>query len=411
MTHVTVAPRDVTRRHFAAAPSLEDKAFLWLTIAASVAFARILWPFAGAILWGAVLAIVFVPLYRRLLSAMRQRRTLAALTTLLIILVMVIFPLTLVITALLREGVSAYERIRSGQLDFGLYLRQLLDALPAWVTRPLDRLGLTSLAAAVQTTLSSGLTKTLQFIASRALNIGQDTVGLVLSLLLVLYLLFFLLRDGDDMAERIDVGIPLRPELRRTLAGTFTSVIRATVKASLVVAAAQGALGGLMFWILGLRAPVLWGAVMALASLLPAVGAGAVWVPMSIYLVATGAVWRGIALALYGALVIGTIDNILRELLVHNDVKMPGYLVLVSTLGGIAVCGFNGVIIGPMIAAMFMTVWDILSKSRSEGWFVRHRHSAGGGQSEWGRQDGAHLIRGRAGHLSGGARRNRFRPS
>jgi predicted PurR-regulated permease PerM len=129
------------------------------------------------------------------------------------------------------------------------------------------------------------------------------------------------------------------------------------------VAALQGALGGLIFWFLGLHAPVLWGVVMGLLALLPAVGAALIWVPTAIYLLATGSIWQGVVLLTFGALVIGLVDNILRPLLVGKDTKMPDYVVLISTLGGLAAFGLNGFVIGPVIAAMFIASWDIFSES------------------------------------------------
>jgi predicted PurR-regulated permease PerM len=162
-------------------------------------------------------------------------------------------------------------------------------------------------------------------------------------------------------------AIPLDRDQLRNLAGRFTTVIRATVKGSIVVAVVQGALGALILWLLGIHAPVLWGALMAVLSLLPAVGAAVVWLPVAIYFLATGVIWKGAVLFAFGVLVIGLVDNVLRPILVGKDTRMPDYVVLISTLGGIAVFGLNGFVIGPLIAAMFMTVWDIVSASRTAG--------------------------------------------
>jgi predicted PurR-regulated permease PerM len=171
------------------------------------------------------------------------------------------------------------------------------------------------------------------------------------------------LRDGSALTKRIVDAIPLPPEQEPALFRKFTTAIRATIKGNILVAMAQGALGGLIFWLLGLPAPVLWGVVMGLLALLPAVGAALIWVPAAIYLLATGSVWQGVVLFIFGALVIGLIDNILRPLLVGKDTKMPDYVVLISTLGGLATFGLNGFIIGPVIAAMFIAAWDIFSES------------------------------------------------
>jgi predicted PurR-regulated permease PerM len=345
-------------------PGLEDKAFLFLVVAVSLAFAWILWPFYGAVFWGTILAILFAPLNQRLLRSMGKRRTIAALTTVTIVLLIVILPLTLIGALLVQEALNVYGRFQSGELNFGRYFQQVFGALPVWLTTLLERFGLTNLAA-IQERLSTGLVQAGQFVATKALSIGQNTFDLIVNLCIVLYLLFFLLRDGDDLARRIRNAIPLDAEQQHDLFNRFTTVIRATVKGNVVVAIVQGALGGLIFWFLGVHAPVLWAVVMAFLSLIPAVGSALIWVPVSIYFLVTGSIWQGLLLLAYGVLVIGLVDNILRPILVGKDTKMPDYVVLIATLGGIAIFGLNGFVIGPVIAAMFMAVWDIVASSRS----------------------------------------------
>ena len=161
------------------------------------------------------------------------------------------------------------------------------------------------------------------------------------------------------MAHRIRDTIPLLPIHKEELIQKFATVIRATVKGNLVVAAAQGALGGIIFMVLGIQVAVLWGVLMAFLSLLPAVGASLIWGPVSIYYLATGAITKGVVLTLYGILVIGLVDNLLRPLLVGKDTKLPDYVVLISTLGGMALFGLTGFVIGPVIAALFIASWDI----------------------------------------------------
>jgi predicted PurR-regulated permease PerM len=239
---------------------LEDKTFVLLIVAVSLAFAWILWPFYGSVFWGTVLAILFARPYRRLLTSMGQKRTLAALATVLIVLMIVILPLTLISVLLLQEGFSVYERVQSGELNIGQYFQQVFDALPAWVTDLLDRFGLTNLGL-MQERLSTGLVKSSQFLAAQALSIGQNTFHLIVNLFIVLYLLFFLLRDGDDLTKRIRNAMPLHPEQQRDLLNRFTTVIRATVKGNVVVAMVQGALGGLIFWFLGGPRPGVMGGI------------------------------------------------------------------------------------------------------------------------------------------------------
>lgn len=345
------------------APVLRDRAFLLLVVVVSLAFAWILWPLSGAILWGTIIAIVFAPVNRRLGRAFSGRRALAALVTLNIVIVIVILPVTVVGAALIGEVAGAYERIKSGELSFGLYFQQVVEALPAWAVRLLDRFGLTNLSA-VQERLSGALMQGSQSLATQAISIGQSTFDFVVSLFVMLYLLFFLLRDGDELTRRIRSAVPLRTDHQRALAENFTLVIRATVKGTLVVAVVQGALGGLLFWLLGIRGALLWAVVMAVFSLLPAFGTAIVWVPVAIYFLVTGAVGQGLLVIGYGVLVIGLVDNVLRPVLVGKDTKMPDYVVLVATLGGLSVFGVNGFVIGPIIAALFLAAWSIVAASR-----------------------------------------------
>ena len=161
-------------------------------------------------------------------------------------------------------------------------------------------------------------------------------------------------------------AIPMDDRHQQQLLDKFSTVVRATVKGNLVVATIQGALGGVAFWWLGATSALLWGTAMAFVSLLPAVGAALIWAPFAIYLVLSGSVWQGIALVAYGVLVIGLVDNLLRPVLVGKDTQMPDYMVMITTLGGMAVFGINGFVIGPTIAAMFIAAWHLYASSRAE---------------------------------------------
>jgi len=341
---------------------LQNKAFLLLLTAVTLAFGAILWQFHGAVFWGVILAILFAPLHRKLLSRMPRRRNLAALCTLGLCLVVVILPLTAITISLVQEATVIYERLRSGQLNFGLYLQQIIAALPTWAANLLERFNLTTMSE-LQQRFSSVAVQASQVAAAQALSIGQDTLQFVVSFGIMLYLLFFLLRDGAGLAARIGHATPLGEMHKRQLVSKFTTVIRATVKGNIVVAASQGALGGMIFWALGIQGPVLWGVLMAFLSLLPAVGAGLIWVPVAIYFLATGALWQSAVLTAFGICVIGLVDNVLRPLLVGKDTKMPDYVVLISTLGGMALFGLTGFVIGPVIAALFIASWDLFAPS------------------------------------------------
>lgn len=343
---------------------LENRALLLLLVTVSLALGWILLPFQGTILWGSIIALLFVPVHRRLLPWLNGRRTPAALLTLLLAMVMVIVPFSIVSAALTREAMLVYERVQSGEWKPALYLHGVFDALPSWMMALLDRFGLAGFDT-LQSRLAAALAQFSQLIATHAFSIGQDTFDFIASLLITLYLAFFLIRDGDSVVRAVRRAIPLAPGHKRELLDKFTTVIRATVKGSLLVAAIQGVLGGIAFWFLGVGAALLWAVLMAFLSLLPVVGAALVWLPVAIYFYLTGAVWQSIALAAWGVLVIGLVDNLLRPVLVGRDTRMPDFVVMITTLGGLAVFGINGLIVGPAIAAMFIAVWHIYVTTRS----------------------------------------------
>ncbi len=344
---------------------MQHKTFLLMLTLVTLAFGWIILPFYGAVFWGVVLAILFAPLYQRLLQALGRRRNLASILTLTLVLLVVILPVILISMSLLQEAVSVFERIRSNQIDFGVYFRQAIDALPGWLVRLLDRFGLAQLAT-LQDKLAASAAQGSQLVAKQAVNVGQNMLDFLISFGIMLYLLFFLLRDGALLTARVRQAIPLSAAHKQQLFGSFATVIRATVKGNIVVAGVQGALGGLMFWFLGVQAALLWGALMAFLSLLPAVGAGLVWGPVAVYFLITGAVWQGVTLILFGVFVIGLVDNMLRPVLVGKDTRMPDYLVLISTVGGMALFGLNGFVIGPVIAALFIAVWELFAQE--PGW-------------------------------------------
>ncbi len=326
----------------------------------TLGFGLVVWPYFGAIFWGVVLAIVFAPLQDWLLSCLGQRKTAAALATLALAVAGVGVPVTIVATLVVRQGSALYAALASGRIDLGASLQHAAATLPHWVSAVLDELGLGDLAA-VQAKLVGSAGEVSRFIASHLLRLGADSFGFALSVAVMLYLLFFLLRDGRALAERIDLAIPLATNDKQSLLATFVAVIRATVKGGVVMAVIQGTLGGAVLASLGIAAPVLWGVVFGFLSMLPAVGAGVLWVPVALYFLVTGAYGKALLLTLFGSVALTVIDNVVRPLLVGRETHLPGYLVLISTLGGVAVFGLNGVVIGPVTAAMFVAAWALCS--------------------------------------------------
>ncbi len=344
-------------------PRLQHGFFLTLLAVVTVAFAWVLLPFFGAVLWAVAFAILFTPMFKWLRHRMRGDPTWAALLTLAIGLVIVILPLTMIGFSLVKEIALVRQNIKSGELNLGDLLRQILNAAPAWLTSLLDRFDLGDMQG-WQDRLSAGAARTSQIVATQALAIGQNTFEFLVSFFVMLYLLFFVLRDGAILSRHIRQALPLAEEQKQALLSKFTTVIRATVKGNVAVALVQGTLGGLAYWFLGVKGALLWAALTAFLSLVPAVGGALVWLPIALYLLATGKTGQGIGLIVWGALVIGSIDNVLRPLLVGKETQMPDYIVLLATIGGIALFGINGFVIGPVIAALFIACWGLFTDAQ-----------------------------------------------
>lgn len=334
----------------------ETQSFLGFLVLVSVIFLWLLKPFLGPIFWAVAIAIIFSPVRRWLQRQFPGKSNTTALLTLLVCAVIVIIPLIFTISSVVGQVAEFYQRVESGEIVLGNYferLQQAFPSLPAW----LERVGAD--IESIKKSVAEGAMAVGKGLAQRSLIFGQNTFAFALDIGVMLYVAFFFLRDGDSIVALLYRALPLGDARERLLFDKFAEVIRATVKGNLVVSLVQGTIGGVTFALLGIQAALLWGVVMAVASLLPAIGAAIVWVPVAIYLITTGDYVRAGILIAVGALVIGLIDNILRPILVGRDTKLPDYLILLSTLGGLVLFGINGFVIGPLIAALFIAFWGI----------------------------------------------------
>lgn len=334
----------------------EDGAFLVLLVGVTALFLWMLFPFFDVIFWAATIGILFHPLYAAIADKWKTGRVLSALITVLTCLFLIIIPFSYVLYNCLMEASLLYEKILSNQDTFVNYIDRLRDGYP-FIQDWLHRAGYD--LARIKSLLTSTALAASRFLAQNTLTLGENTLGFLTNLALVLYIAFFLLMDGVKIQALLIKALPFGDHREHLLFKKFVEVTRATVKGSLLVAAAQGALGGLIFWLLDIHAAILWGVVMAVLALIPVVGAALVWGPVAIYLLLTGNYWEGGILLAYGSGVIGLADNLLRPLLVGRDTKLPDFLVLLSTLGGFVFFGMDGFVTGPILAALFMTVWQI----------------------------------------------------
>lgn len=348
-----------------AAPTrFEQGGFLLFLALVSLALLAVVMPFFQPLLWAVLAAIMFQPLYRWFLLRRKGRETQAALLTLLVILLAVVLPALWIGSAVVAEATQLFLAFREGRIDVAMYFEQVFSALPANIQASLDSAGFGNLGEAQQQA-TEFVQASLGLIAQQALAIGGSVFGFVLGFAIALYVGFFLLRDGRAIGEQVLSALPFARSVSDRLAERFLVLVRATIKGSVVVGLVQGALGAITFWIVGIPSVLLLGVIMAIASLLPAVGPAIVWVPAAIYLLATGAIWQGVVVIVSGVAVIGMIDNVLRPILVGRDTGIPDWLILVTTLGGIALFGLSGIVIGPLVAGLFLASWTILGEQRA----------------------------------------------
>lgn len=336
--------------------TLEKSTFLILLLSMSLAFTWILSPFFSPIFWAFVLALLFYPMNRMLLLRMGNGKNLAALATLSIATLMAVLPTMVLGGAVFRELATIYSDVTQDGEDIEGYIERMQESYPA-IRNFFTEIGMD--VEAVKESAREGIRRAGEFVAKYTVTFGQNAVLFVINLALMLYLTFFLLRDGKVIVRSLLRAIPLHEERERQLAEKFSEVVRATIKGNFIIGVIQGSLGGLAFWALGIPGPLLWGAVMVVLSLIPLIGSGLVWFPVAIYLLATGDYLEGIVLLIFGTLVIGLVDNFLRPILVGRDTKLPDYVVLFSTLGGLALLGVDGFVLGPLIAASFLVLWQI----------------------------------------------------
>lgn len=326
----------------------------------TVAFIWLMLPFYGAVLWAVILAILFHPLYYRLLRRFNDRRNLAAGMSTLATVCIVVIPGGIILAALGREANDLYGRVTAEDFDAASIFEGVQAAMPAFAMELLAVFNLAEVGQ-VQARLASLLGAAAQTIAEGAVLIGQNTAHLFISFGVMLYVLFFMFRDGSRLAVVIRKASPLSDDQTEHILLKFTAVVKYTVRGNVIIALIQGVIGGIVFWLLGIEAALLWGVLMVVLSLLPVVGATLVWAPAAAFLMLSGRMFEGLILAFVGVFVISLIDNFLRPHLVGQGTKLPDYMVLVSTLGGISIFGINGFVIGPLIAAMFVAVWSLFT--------------------------------------------------
>lgn len=344
---------------------LQHASFLLILAVVSLMMAVIVWPFATALLWAALAAIMFQPLYRWMLRKMRGRRNPAAVASLLVIFFAVLVPALWLATLVVQEALTLVATLQQQPIDLAATFENVYGMLPQAAQEAIDRSGWADVSSA-QTKLQELLAASAGMIASQAVSIGSGALSFILSFAVGLYVMFFLLRDGERIGRTLLNTAPVERSISERLAERFLGIVRATIKGSGVVGLVQGVLAGISFLIVGLESALLFSVLTTIFALVPVIGAGAIYIPVGLWLLVTGAVWQGAFVLIFGVIVISNADNVLRPILVGRDTGIPDWIILVTTLGGISLLGFSGIVLGPLVAGLFLASWSILQEYREE---------------------------------------------
>ncbi len=344
---------------------LHQASFLLLLAVVSLLMAVIIYPFAQPLLWAALAAIMFQPLYRTMLRRVRGRRNPAALLSLLVIFFVVMVPAAWIGSLVVDQALVLVDTLQKQPPDLAAQFDSVYTNLPKIAREAVDRSGWADIGM-VQTRIQNLVTESAGLIASQAVSIGSGALSFFLSFSVALYVLFFLLRDGERIGRTVLCAVPVERSIADRLAERFLGIVRATIKGTGIVALVQGGLGWIALMIAGVPSSLLFGVLMTIFALVPVIGAGAVWLPAGIWLLATGATWQGIFVLLTGFFIISSADNVLRPILVGRDTGIPDWIILITTLGGIGLVGFSGIVIGPLVAGLFLASWSILREQREE---------------------------------------------
>ena len=313
-------------------------------------------PFLTPLAWAAIFAAFFHPQFKRLRS--RFGKTTAAMISTIAVAMIVIVPFSLIVTLFIQQGSQVL-----GRLDFSPGSPGILQLQRAWAWAQHQPLG--SGLGSLEDTLHQNMAWLTGHIATAAGNVLKDIVSMIVHLVISIFAMFFFFRDGDFIMEKVRRILPFDASFSESQIQKTTRLVRASISAIFTIAIVQGTLGGITFGLLGLKAPIFWGVMMAFFALFP-FGGGVVWLPISIWFMLTGHIGRGLILVGVGVGVIGTVDNILRPLILSGRTEMNGLLVFISLLGGLAAFGFVGLVLGPIILAFAAGFLDAYATERRQ---------------------------------------------
>ena len=346
--------------------SIHNWFFLILFLFVSYLLYTILKSYFTPLLWAGIFAIVLYPIHSRILSFFKGKSNLSSFITTILVILLIVLPLTFLLSSLAIEAFDFYSNAEK-KIDFEkieVSTDKILDNKFVKKIVPTETLSdLKTKFNLEETNLIQLASKTFLLTSKKIVSISQniikDLTSFLFSFFIMIFTLFFIFRDGKTFYKNLMELVPLDSDSISEISSIFYKTTKVVVIGNLAVAAVQGLLVGLIFWILGINYPVLSAAISFILSILPLVGALIVWLPVGIYLLVTGSVIKGIILLLYGVFIVSLSDNILRPLIIGKQARLHTLFLFLCIMGGISQFGFSGIIIGPLALAVFLSIVEI----------------------------------------------------
>jgi len=338
--------------------------FSWFFIAIFLlliyVFYQILSPFILALFWGAIITLTLYPVHTRLTKLLKNRKNISALIMTVVATFLIILPLVFISATVAVDMFDIYQSLNDNVevSELKSKLEKLKGLLPVSVLEELEkRLQIGELN--IHQMAVKGLGSVSGYVINEVQDAATNLTGLLINFGMMIFALFFFFRDGDSMLERIKSLIPMKDEQKDEIFKKFYDTLNAVIVGVMVTAAIQGILQGLFFWILGISYSVLGGVLTFVFALIPIAGAVIVWLPVGLYLLFTGSIYAGIAVLVFGGLVVSSVDNFLKPIIIGGKVKLSTLFLVLTIFGSLSVFGITGIILGPILLAIFMSFIDI----------------------------------------------------
>jgi predicted PurR-regulated permease PerM len=331
--------------------------FLAFLIGVLYLFYLVIHPFLTDLFVATMIAMVFYPLYKKLLKIFKGRKILSALLTIFIMILAFLIPISLLSGVITSQSLELYQQISKGLQDGSI--KKAIDLKLVYFNLFFDRWQINIQTLRLEEYAGKFLTSFSEFIYTEMTVLAKGVAGILFDLIIVLFISFFLLIDGEKFLYEIKVFSPLEVAHHDRIILQLEKTVKATLKGSIIVALTQGLLGGIGFWIFNIPTAAFWGVCMVFSSVIPLVGTSIIWIPAALYLAFTSSFWMALGLALWGTLIISGADNVLRPLLLKGAANLHPLLTFLSVLGGLLYFGFLGFILGPVVLSFLMTLFEI----------------------------------------------------